>query len=221
MTMNIRERTQGEIFCRIAFISFLLLLTGGAWTQGPTEPWKEYSKQVSNLVGHLSMNKKKYVVSAARYNPDARIIHDFIDQNLLPVRFTDARWRSMLSDAQYRILRKNGTERAFSGELNNNTRRGVYYSAATGQPLFHSEDRFDSRTGWPSFTKPITPDAVAYAWDTGFFSRRIEVVESLSGSHLGHVFNDGPDPTGQRYCINSAALIFVETGGQPPPLRLP
>jgi methionine-R-sulfoxide reductase len=95
---------------------------------------------------------------------------------------------------------------------------GIYYSRATGQPLFSSEDKFDSRTGWPSFTKPINPDAIVYIGDTALFASRIEVVDSLSGSHLGHVFPDGPAPTGQRYCMNATSLIFVPDGEEPPPL---
>ena len=134
-------------------------------------------------------------------------------------RFTSTRASgAAASRQQYRVLREEGTERAFTGPLNDNKRAGTYYSAATGQPLFRSEDKYDSGTGWPSFTKPIAPDAVAYVWDGGLFYRRIEVVDSLSGSHLGHVFEDGPAPTGQRYCMTSAALIFVPDGEEPPEL---
>lgn len=157
----------------------------------------------------------------AQYSADARTIHSDADSVHFPVRLTEAEWRSRLTPEQYYILREAGTERAFTGKLNSNTRRGTYYSAATGQPLFHSDHKYDSGTGWPSFTQAIEPDAVAYIWDTGFFMRRIEVVDSLSGSHLGHVFNDGPQPTGQRYCINSAALIFVPEGEEAPPILQP
>jgi methionine-R-sulfoxide reductase len=122
---------------------------------------------------------------------------------------------------QYKVLRKSATERAFDNSLYDEKRPGIYYSAATGQPLFSSDDKYESGSGWPSFTKPVAPDAVAYFWDTGLFSKRIEVVDSLSGSHLGHVFDDGPQPTGQRYCMNSAALIFVPEGEEPPELLTP
>lgn len=133
-----------------------------------------------------------------------------------PVQLSDAEWRARLTPQQFHILREHGTEPAFSGELNYNKASGTYYSAATGQALFHSRTKFDSGTGWPSFFEPIEPDAVRYRVDTSYGMVRLEVVDSLSGSHLGHVFPDGPPPTGLRYCLNSAALVFVPDGGVPP-----
>lgn len=135
-----------------------------------------------------------------------------------PITLEETEWRSFLSDFEYYILRQKGTERAFTHPLNNNKQRGIYYSRATGQPLFHSDDKYDSGTGWPSFSRPISPDAIVYVEDNSLYSRRIEVVDSLSGSHLGHVFPDGPPPTGQRYCLNGAALVFVPEGEEPPPI---
>lgn len=132
------------------------------------------------------------------------------------VQLTDAEWRERLTPEQYHILREKGTERAFTGELNNNKKKGVYYSAATGQPLFTSETKFDSGTGWPSFYAPINKEAVVLEEDLSYGMKRIEVLDSKSGSHLGHVFQDGPKPTGLRYCLNSAALIFVPEGEEPP-----
>ncbi|MFA7567469.1 MAG: peptide-methionine (R)-S-oxide reductase MsrB, partial [Alkalispirochaeta sp.] len=99
-----------------------------------------------------------------------------------------------------------------------NKEAGTYYSAATGEPLFSSEAKFDSGTGWPSFFQPLKPDAVRYHVDKSYGMVRVEVVDSLSGSHLGHVFTDGPEPTGLRYCLNSASLVFVPEGEEPPPL---
>jgi peptide-methionine (R)-S-oxide reductase len=133
-----------------------------------------------------------------------------------PVRMSDDEWRKRLTPLQYRVLRIKDTERPFTGEYDGNKREGTYYSAATGQPLFSSKAKFDSGTGWPSFYEPIAPDAVKYIEDRAFAMVRIEIVDSLSGSHLGHVFPDGPDPTGLRYCINSASLVFVPAGGTPP-----
>ncbi|MFW6228854.1 MAG: peptide-methionine (R)-S-oxide reductase MsrB [Alkalispirochaeta sp.] len=135
-----------------------------------------------------------------------------------PVTLSEEEWRERLDTFQYHILREKGTERAFTGPLNENKEGGTYYSAATGQPLFHSDTKYDSGTGWPSFYRPIEADAVRYIVDRSFGMVRIEVVDSLSGSHLGHVFTDGPEPTGLRYCLNSASLIFVPEGEDPPPL---
>ena len=129
---------------------------------------------------------------------------------------TDAQWKARLTPDQYYILRQQGTERAFTGKYDHFYQKGTYYSAATLQPVFSSETKFDSHTGWPSFFAPINPDAVRLVKDNSDGMERLEVVDSKSGSHLGHVFDDGPSPTGKRYCMNSAALIFVPEGGQPP-----
>ena len=121
---------------------------------------------------------------------------------------SEEEWKKELSPEQFRVLRKKGTERAFTGALWNNHEAGVYHCAGCGLDLFASDTKFDSGTGWPSFYQPLKAEHVGAEEDNTLFSRRTEVLCSRCGGHLGHVFDDGPKPTGLRYCINSAALKF-------------
>jgi peptide-methionine (R)-S-oxide reductase len=122
---------------------------------------------------------------------------------------SDAEWKKVLTPQQYHVLREKGTERAFTGAYWNNHEKGIYVCAACAKELFSSETKFESGTGWPSFWAPISKASVEEHEDNRLFARRTEIVCARCGGHLGHVFNDGPRPTGLRYCMNSAALRFV------------
>lgn len=124
---------------------------------------------------------------------------------------TEAEWRQTLAPEAFRVTRKHGTERAFTSPLNNEKRAGVFTCVCCGSDLFKSDDKFDSGTGWPSFTRPALQESVGESEDSSFFMRRTEVHCARCEAHLGHVFPDGPRPTGLRYCINGVALNFKPT----------
>jgi peptide-methionine (R)-S-oxide reductase len=126
-----------------------------------------------------------------------------------PVVKTEEQWRSSLTEEQYSILREKGTEPAFTGKYDQHHEHGVYRCAACGLDLYRSEEKYNSGTGWPSFTAPIAAANVLLRPDNSLFSRRTEVLCARCGGHLGHVFDDGPKPTGKRYCMNSEALQFA------------
>lgn len=137
------------------------------------------------------------------------------DSTKQKVHKTEAEWRELLTPEQFHVMRQKGTERPFTGALTANHADGMYHCGACNAPLFQSTEKFESGSGWPSFWQPVSTDAIESHEDSTLGMRRVEVTCAACGAHLGHVFPDGPKPTGLRYCINSASLAFEKKGTSP------
>lgn len=164
-----------------------------------------------SFIACMQANKSEKVITEAKVTMQQQPVLSLTDTSLKKVIKTDAEWKKLLTANQYYVLREQGTERPFQNEFNDNHKKGHYFCAACKLPLFSSETKFESGTGWPSFYAPINKNRVKEVVDKSLGMVRGEIICARCDGHLGHLFDDGPRPTGLRYCMNSAAMLFQES----------
>lgn len=164
-----------------------------------------------SFIACMQANKSEKVITEAKVTMQQQPVLSLTDTSLKKVIKTDAEWKKLLTANQYYVLREQGTERPFQNEFNDNHKKGHYFCAACKLPLFSSETKFESGTGWPSFYAPINKNRVKEVVDKSLGMVRGEIICARCDGHLGHLFDDGPNPTGLRYCMNSAAMLFQES----------